>query len=195
MKGKIKYYFLILFLFVAAVSCDFLQTREAEPPNTTRDDFLPSTSPEILFSNLTNAFKNKVTENYLACFVSPAFTDKQFRFVPTASASVIYSVFQNWDLNSERDYFTSLINMLPEGTPIILSLNKLGYTQYADSAVYDFSYVINLNYENENLAPVYQGNLKFTIVLDSRQQWVISRWVDYEKQNYPSWSELKGRSY
>ncbi len=193
MKKIVKYGVLLILFMLSA--CEFLQTRDAEEPNTTRDDFMPSTSPEILFRNLTNAFKNKVTENYLACFVDPSFTDKPFVFVPTASASVIYSVFQNWDLNSERDYFTSLTNALPKETPIILSLSQLGYAQYGDSAVYDFSYVINLNYENENLAPTYQGNLKFTIVLDARQQWVISRWVDFEQEGMPSWSELKGRSY
>ncbi len=184
--------FLLLLLITA---CDFLSTREAEEPNSTRDDFLPSTSPEILFQNLTNAFKNKVTENYISCFVDPSYTNKPFVFVPTASASIIYSVFQNWDLNSERDYFNSLINVLPKETPIILSLSQLGNTQYGDSAVYDFSYVLNLNYENENLVSVYQGNLKFTIVLDARQQWVISRWIDFEQEGMSSWSELKGRSY
>jgi hypothetical protein len=193
MKTSGKYIVLLLMFLFA--SCDFLQTRDAEEPNTSRDDFLPSTSPEILFQNLTNAFKNKVTENYISCFVDPAYTNKTFNFVPTASASVIYPVFQNWDLNSERDYFNSLVNILPKETPIILSLTQLGYTQYGDSAVYDFSYLINLNFENENLSPTYQGNLKFTIVLDSRQQWVISKWIDFEQDGLPSWSELKGRSY
>ncbi len=182
-------------MFFTFSACDFLQTRQAEEPNRTRDDFLPSTTPEILFQNLTNAFKNKVTENYLACLVDPSFSEKQFVFIPTASASVIYPVFQNWNLNSERDYFNALTNALPQETPVILSLTQLGYTQYGDSAVYDFSYVINLNYESESFSPIYQGNLKFTIILDQRRQWVISRWIDFEKDEYPSWSELKGRSY
>jgi len=193
MKNFGKIFLIVSVIFLS--SCEFLQTRDAETPNTTRDDFLPATSPQILFENLKNSFKNKVTENYISCFVDASFSSKQFVFVPTASASVIFPVFQNWNLNSERDYFNSLVNTLPNETPIILSLSELGETQYGDSAVFDFSYTINLNYENENLANVYQGNLKFTVVLDSRQQWVISRWIDFEQDAMPSWSDLKGRSY
>jgi len=190
---RVKYFLLIfLFLFTA---CDLLSTRQAETPNTSRDNFLPATSPEILFSNLTNSFKDKVVENYIACFSDPAYTDKQFNFVPTSSASVIYAAFSNWDLSSERGYFSNLVNTLPETTPIILSLSQLGSTQYSDSAVYDFSYVLNTNFSSENISSTYQGNLKFTVVLDNRQQWVISGWIDFEKNGSPSWSELKGRMY
>ncbi len=187
-------YYLLVFLFVLT-ACDLLSTREAETPNASRDNFLPATSPEILFSNLTNSFKDKVVENYIACFSDPAYTDKQFNFVPTSSASVIYAAFSNWDLSSERGYFSNLVNTLPENTPIILSLSQLGSTQYSDSAVYDFSYILNTNFSSENISPIYQGNLKFTVVLDNRQQWVISRWIDFEKNGYFSWSELKGRMY
>jgi len=190
---RVKYFLLIfLFLFTA---CDLLSTRQAETPNTSRDNFLPATSPEILFSNLTNSFKDKVVENYIACFSDPAYTDKQFNFVPTSSASVIYAAFSNWDLSSEQGYFSNLVNTLPETTPIILSLSQLGSTQYSDSAVYDFSYVLNTNFSSENISSTYQGNLKFTVVLDNRQQWVISGWIDFEKNGSPSWSELKGRMY
>jgi hypothetical protein len=194
MKFRIAKYYLLLFLFLFS-ACDLLSTRQAEPPNASRDNFLPATSPEILFSNLTNSFKDKVVENYIACFSDPAYTDKAFNFVPTSSASVIYAAFSNWDLSSERGYFSNLVNTLPETTPIILSLSQLGSTQYSDSAVYDFSYVLNTNFSSENISPTYQGNLKFTVVLDNRQQWVISRWIDFEKTGSPSWSELKGRMY
>ncbi len=192
--GAIKYFVIFLFaLFLS--SCDLISTREAEPPNTSRNNFLPATSPEILFTNLTNSFKDKVAENYIACFADPAFTEKQFTFVPTVSASAIFAAFANWDLTSERGYFTNLVNTLPPQTPVILSLSELGSSQYPDSSVYDFSYVINTNFSSENISETYEGNLKFTLILDSRQQWVIFRWVDYEQAGKPSWSELKGRMY
>ncbi len=195
MKKKFAKYFLIIFVGIFLFSCDLLTTREAEVPNSSRDNFLPATSPEILFSNFTNSFKDKVVENYLACLADPAYTDKVFEFIPTASASVIYAAFSNWDLTSERGYFSNLVNTLPSETPVLISLSELGSTQYPDSAVYDFAYVINTNFSSENLSATYEGNLKFTLILDSRQQWVISKWIDYEKSGKPSWSELKGRMY
>ncbi len=194
MKKRAGKYFVIVLLFLLT-SCDLLSTREAELPNTSRDNFLPATSPEILFSNLTNAFKDKIVENYMACLADPAFTEKKFSFVPTVSASAIFAAFANWDLTSERGYFTNLINTIPEHTPIILSLSELGSSQYPDSTVFDFSYVLNTNFSSENISSTYEGNLKFTLILDSRQQWVIYRWADYEQSGKTSWSELKGRMY
>ena len=195
MKSEAVKYFVILLLSVFLSSCDLITTRDAEPPNTSRNNYLPATSPEILFTNLTNSFKDKVVENYIACLADPAFTDKQFTFVPSVSASAIFAAFANWDLTSERGYFTNLVNTLPAQTPIILSLSELGNSQYPDSSVYEFSYVINTNFSSENVSETYEGNLKFTLILDSRQQWVIYRWVDYEQSGKLSWSELKGRMY
>lgn len=193
MRRKIIKIFFLSLLVLAG--CDLLSTRDSEEPITARADFIPASTPDILFNNLISSFREKVVENYLACFVDESFLNKPYSFKPSAGASSKFQSLLNWDIESERQYFNNLKAVSETGVPISLELTNENSSLQIDSAVYQFDYIITLSSSDASVQGIYQGSLQFIINLDSRNQWVITRWEDIEINEQPSWSELKGRLY
>ena len=192
MKMKILITFVLLF---SMISCDLLTTRDPEKPNTAGNSNIPATTPDILFNNFISSIQNKVLENYLACFVDPTFSNKNFRFFASTGALSQFPSLIVWSVDSERQYFNNMKAISKEGQSISLSLSNVNNTQLGDSAVYQYDYLLSFQANDQNVAGDYQGSAQFKIYLDSRNQWVIAEWYDLRKDNYPSWSELKGRLY
>ncbi|MCF8242397.1 MAG: hypothetical protein K9J16_13515 [Melioribacteraceae bacterium] len=186
--------FIIIFL-VTIAACDVLTTRDPETPETPRSNFTAATTPEILFTNLTDSYKEKVLENYVACFVDSAFLSRTYEFIPSAKASAIYPAFNDWSISSEKLFFTKMKGESIDGAPVILYFSNKENTLFGDSAIYQYDYIITFPSRDETIPTEYQGISKFKINLDSRNQWVITEWEDIEKEDFPSWSELKGRFY
>ena len=186
-----KKYLILILMFLSG--CDLLSTRDPEEPNTPRSDYLPAISPDILFSNMQNAFEEKIIENYMASFVDPAFISIPFIFIPSAGATAVFPNLSDWNINAERQYFNNLITATIPNLPITLSLENEIKNTFGDSAVYQFDYEISIPVNDESIPKEYKGSLIFNIYLDVQNQWVISRWQDIKSSENPSWSELKGR--
>lgn len=183
---------LILLLFSG---CDILDTRDAELPDTQRKSILPAITPDILFQNLKNSLKEKVLENYMASFVDISFSPQPFIFIPSSESVASFPGLAEWNLQSEQQYFNNLLVGTKDNIPIILDLQNEIKSNMGDSAIYQYDYILSLTPNNENLSSSYRGNLKFYIYLDSRNQWVISRWEDLKVGDNPTWSILKGALY
>ncbi len=175
--------------------CSLTETREPEEPVTTRSDFIAATTPDILFNNLIESFKEKITENYLSSFVDTSFLNRRYNFIPSASSLTQFSDLANWDIESERQYFNNLRSVSVENSPIILLLENENANIQIDSAVYEYDYSITLTTNDGSLSNKYEGSVRFTIHRDSRNWWVILKWEDVDSGVNPSWSELKGRLY
>jgi hypothetical protein len=182
---------IIIILLISTAACDLLDTREPETPNVGGNTFVTPTTPDILFHNLAEAFQDKILENYMACFVDAAFTEKQFKFVPSAGS---ISQFEDWNLESERSYFNNLRTVPGDGIPITLTLtNEISNTS-SDSAVYQFDYSLIVPIAGQQENNTYRGKALFRIYQNSNQ-WSIGEWEDIKIDDFPSWSELKGRYY
>ncbi len=186
-------YIYILTMVVLAVGCDLLSTRDPELPEANRSSFVPATTPDLLFTNLTNSFKEKIVENYVGCFVDQSFLNRTYTYIPSAGSGVQFDVFIDWDVLSERQYFNNVQAATTENSPIVLQLLNEVSNISGDSAIYQYEYVLSIPFQEESA--LYKGNCKFHIRNDSRSQWVITRWEDIKDQEYPSWSELKGQYY
>ncbi|MCF6271167.1 MAG: hypothetical protein L3J41_15750 [Melioribacteraceae bacterium] len=186
---------IILILLLISSGCDLLTTREAEIPDTRRKNYLPATTPDILFLNLRNSLKEKVLENYMSSFVDISFSQYPFIFIPSSESVASFPTLAEWNLQSEQQYFNNLLVATKDNIPIILDLQNEIKSNMGDSAIYQYDYILSLTPNNENLSSTYRGNLKFYIYLDSRNQWVISRWEDLKVGDNPTWSELKGALY
>jgi len=186
---------ILIVIILSAGGCDLLSTRDSESPITARADFIPASTPDILFNNLVSSFKEKVVENYLACFVDESFLNKKYQYKPGAGAASKFPSLLNWDVESERQYFNNMKAAVQTGVPITLQLFNENNTLQIDSAVYQFDYSITLSTGDASLQGVFQGSVQFIINIDSRNQWVITGWEDIEKNEQTSWSELKGRYY
>ncbi|MBU2506672.1 MAG: hypothetical protein KJ799_08105, partial [Bacteroidetes bacterium] len=90
----------------------------------------------------------------------------------------------------ERQYFLNLRSQVSAKVPIVLDLQNMIANIQSDSAVYQFDYLLSVYINSEVRS--YQGNVQFNIILDSRNFWVVRGWEDIKKQNFSSWSELKG---
>ena len=186
----------IIYIILTAflVSCDLFQTRPPEGPDQSRSNYISPSEPKILIENIINSFSDKNADNYRKSFESNP-TGIAFTFVPTSSAQVTYqSIWLDWNIDSEFQYFKSAQTTVPSELPMTLSLSTeqgsfsvLG----ADSVKYNSKYSISIPQYNSN-ALNYQGNVEFTLIRDSRQIWVINYWKDYAIQDYSSWSDLKG---
>ncbi len=174
--------------------CELFETRSPEEPNSPRSDFITPTQPSLLFLNLSNSLKQKVVENYMQCFVDESFLEESFKFIPSSGSINQYTVLLDWDIDSERQYFDNLKSQTRTGAQIILDLDNEINNTTADSAVYQYEYFLTIPILDEDPV-VYSGNLLFTVKLDARSNWVITRWEDLKKENFQSWSELKGKYY
>lgn len=183
-----------MFAFIFS-ACDMFSTRPSEKPESPRTNYNIATTPDILIQNLKDSFKDKVTENYLSCFIDSSFSGKRFMFVPSAESTSKYPFLVNWSLQGERSYFVNLINSVVQNSPIILSFENEEQNFSGDSTIFSAQYTFNIPVMDDQKPKYYQGSLRFTMIRDNRLQWVIHRWEDIKDEKFPSWSELKGRYY
>lgn len=186
---------IITLLLIGLTSCDLLTTRNPEKPDTLANNNIPATSPNILFSNLKSSLEEKVLDNYMICFVDSSFSKKKFRLIPSSGSTSQFPVLNNWSLESERQYFKNQKAISKEGKSISFNLSNQFNTQFGDSAVYQFDYELTLQTNDLTIGGAYKGTAQFKIARDSRNQWVIFEINDFKKNDFQSWSELKGRLY
>jgi hypothetical protein len=182
--------FSVLILFAG---CDLFQTRNAEKPNQPRSNFQSAVTPDLLIQNLVNSFTDVNLQNYLACFSD---TPKSFLFSPSSGAASLYPSYSTpWDKKNESEYFTNLISRIPPDQPVTLIITNPNSSQQGDSIIYSATYTLSVPFTDSSIPSLYEGDLKFNMVKDSRLVWSINLWQDIKSTQYPSWSELKGRLY
>lgn len=186
---------IILFSLFLISGCDFLTTRNAEEPDIGRSSFVVATTPEQLFINLTDSFREKIERNYESCFVDSSFLNKKFVFYASSEAISKFSVLSNWNIDAEKDYFRNFIANIPIEKTVVVSLFNESSSQQGDSALYNFDYTILLPNISNQIELEYRGSSQFRINLDANNQWVITEWTDIGIDEYPSWSVLKGNFY
>jgi hypothetical protein len=177
---------------VLAQSCGLFELRDPEPPNQTRSVFIPPTTPEIVTRNLISAVSEKNSENYLKCFADTNYTPRRFTYTPDASSMSQYPVFNNWDINKERNYYNNLIALTLPSATSFLSLPNVTINSTADTAVADSDYLLIYEHNRSTVAKTLHGKLRFYMGLDSRNLWSIHNWIDYKvNENDTTWSVLK----
>jgi hypothetical protein len=189
-------YFAVIFLLLLLGGCDLFQTRDAQKPDQPRSNYQIAVTPDLLIQNLINSLKDVNLQNYLACFSDTSFSGKSYLFYPSIGAASLYPSFASpWDKKNESAYFTNLISRIPSGVPVTLVITNTNSSQLGDSIIYSASYTLNIPFTDSSIPSLYQGDLKFSMIRDSRLVWSIYLWLDIKSTQSPSWSELKGRLY
>jgi hypothetical protein len=188
---------LITLVLISFTACDLFNTRNAEEPDQTRSNWQPPVEPAIVIENLKNSLLDKNVQNYIACFVDTIFAHQNYYFSASSEATSRYDILQNWGLNEERRYFTSITNKVSADFPISLTLSNQNFSNLSgDSLIYSATYFLNLPLSSGDPFPQnYAGSLQFNMLRDSRSEWVIYFWKDTKSETLPIWSELKGSSY
>jgi hypothetical protein len=189
-------YFVVIFFLLLLGGCDLFQARDAQIPNQARSNYQTAFEPELVVENLVNSFKDLNLQNYLSCFSDTSFSGKSYLFYPSSGAASLYPSFASpWDKKNESAYFTNLISRVPSGLQVTLVITNSNSSQQGDSIIYSASYTLNVPFTDSSIPSFYQGDLKFSMIRDSRLVWSIYLWQDIKSTQYPSWSELKGRLY
>lgn len=184
-----------LLLAILFVSCDIFNTRDSEEPVLAGSNEEFPSSPEILMNNLSAAITGKNAQNYVSCFTDSAYAPA-FRFIPSNSSVNIYPVLSGfWDVRAERRYFENMLLQVNSNKAIDFALTGVKLTRYTDSAHYSSHYVIAVPLKNTEEVLSYEGDIQFTMVLDSRSRWAIRSWTDVNSAKKLCWSDLKGFFY
>lgn len=180
-----------------AMSCNLFDTRDPEEPDSGASNYEPPTSADIVISNFVSAIREKNTENYISClYEQDPESGLEYEFSPTSSAKATYeSIFSNWNIDAERNYFLSMVaNMFDEINP---ELNLSGgnfESILPDSAVYVSDYYLKIDHNSETIPTEFSGQMRFTLKSTANGLWSIQKWIDVREPSDTipdSWSNLK----
>lgn len=193
---------IIIILLITIISllagCDMFSTRTPEEPDKGKSSFIPPTSAQIVVSNFISAIEEKNADNYILCLADTSQSDKfSFYFKPTADAFSIYSsIYANWNLFSERNYFNKLISIVPpEKKPQLVLTNSRFEVLLPDSAVFVADYELDVDHELNTVDKKFKGTLQFSIFPRTNGWWSIKSWYDLKSNgdSIQSWSFLKAQ--
>lgn len=183
---------LIALLLLFIQSCGLFDTREVEPPNTSRSTFIQPTSADIVLANLSYAIAEKNLDNYMRCFVDTNFSSKRFRYYPDAISQSSFPVFLNWNLTAERNYYSNLLSFTPQTASSNLFPDNVVVTTAIDSTIIDMDYIFVFDHSRANIAKQASGKLRFIMGVDTRGLWSIHTWYDFlNSKNDTTWSFIK----
>lgn len=177
-----------------ALTCNIFETRDPENPVQSSANFTPPTDVNIVFDNMTNAFKDLSSFNYIQSFSDSALSGRTFVFQPSSQAASEHSgVFAAWSRQSEQQYFDNFKTQLqPSSVPsLLLSFTSESIT--ADSAIVEGTYQLTIPHTKPAVEQSASGRFQFFLFKDSREFWVVSRWTDLADQPGDfTWSDFKG---
>jgi len=188
-----KIIFILILSLLILEGCDIFETRDPKPPNNPRSNYKTPVEPKDVINNLKNSFSDKNANDYKMNFSSGSpLVSRNFNFVPSGN---VLSIFPNeWNVDTEFQYFNNLITRTSQDLPIILSFSNESYDIRADSAIYTAEYFLSVPDPNSG-SKIYDGNLRFMMKTDINNAWVIYYWEDIAKSGSMSWSELKIEFY
>ena len=181
---------------LGASACGIFETRDPEPPVQSGSNYLPPTEPSLVFTNMTNAFRDLNALNYVKSFSDTASAGRGYVFEPTPEARLRYgAVFLNWTRQSEQQYFENTKSRVTSSAvPSLEFLSLAAQSIQSDSAQYEATYLLNIPHAQSNIPREARGRAVFYMLADKSRNWVIWRWVDIaQAQNDFTWSDFKGQ--
>jgi len=186
---KIK---ILLLLSLFFNGCGLFGLRDAEIPTEPRSNFTPPTTPDIVLANLQSSITDKDINNYLQCIVDTSLTSKKFVYIADISSQIQYPIFKNWDISYEKNYFYNLLSLTNLQSTSLLFYTNVNTVTYSDSAIYDMDYLLRFDHQKTSVAKTLSGKLRFVMVINSKNLWAISGWIDIKGVDTDTtWSVLK----
>ncbi|TGE20133.1 hypothetical protein [Hymenobacter elongatus] len=163
------------------------QIREPEPADAVSDWITP-TQIDILLTNFTTAVQRPNVTNYERCFSGAG-----YRFVPDPTAAgTAASLFANWSVSEERDYFNSLRRRTaPSAQNQLIFTDRRDQFFTADSAEVSALYQLRVVQQDTAFRPaLLAGNIRL-LVRRRNNEWKIAGWRDQRTSASASWTDLK----
>jgi hypothetical protein len=178
-------YLLLLFFALTLSAC--FRTRIPEPPDTSGSGFVLASDYQTLLSNFKTAIQAGNTQNYKRCL-----NETVFHFSPApAQINGHESIWQNWSMNDEENYFNTLKGRLNGGMLLSFSNESTqGSVNDQDSLRYVADYTLNVPHDKPNVPTTFKGQIQLLIKLNGNEC-KIEEWTDVETHQDSSWSALK----
>ena len=171
-------YFLFAVMFLLFSGCDSIfGTRDAEDPkdDVARSLWLQPTTPEIVLVNMSNAFLERNSDNYMRCLTDPSTSGRNFLYIPDQETAISNpGSFTEWGLEEERLYINFIFSKssLPDG-----ALSRLVFTPFeppsipSDTALFDEVYDLQIEHELINVPTNMSGISSYYIRLRPMTLW------------------------
>lgn len=182
-------------LATAQLACNIFETRTPEPPSQSSSTYTPATEPSLVFQNMSNAFRDLNSLNYIKSFADSSTAGRSFGFEPTPQAKIKYAgVFLTWTRQSEQQYFENLRSRMTTGSVPTLVFQTLSVQSLqSDSAQYEATYTLTAQHSIASVPKEATGKAQFFLLADRSRNWVIWRWIDVPTGTSSfSWSDMKG---
>jgi hypothetical protein len=186
---KIFIILLVAYISLSVYSCAL---RDAELPVTSRNTFIPPTSPDLVMVNLQFSVIEKDINNYMACFVDTNYSLRRYTYIPDVVSQIQYPIFRFWNMTNEKSYFTSLISNTEPTSASNLFFSNSKLNTFGDTAFYDADYLLHFDHRNANVSKTLKGKIRLILASDSRNLWSVHRWIDFKSDNADTtWSVLR----
>lgn len=184
----------IIFCSIFLSSCDLFETREAQKPNISSDNFPPATTPEVLISNFLQAYRAKDENAYARCFYSASTGLQKYIYYPASGARESYPVFTDeWGIEQEVRFFRNMISRVAEGSSVSITISDSSSVNYGDSLRFTARYSVLIPEQGQSSS--FTGQLEMKLAVDERLTWTIISWLDFRTGVYLTWSDMKGFYY
>ena len=176
------------------LNCNIFETRDPENPVQSSATFTPPTDVDIVFDNMTSAFSDLSSFNYIQSFSDSALSGRNFSFQPSSQAASQHSgVFASWTRQSEQQYFDNFKTQLQPNAVPSLVLTVESESISADSAIIEGTYQLTIPHTKPAVEQSASGRFQFFLIKDSREYWVVRQWIDLASQPTDfTWSDFKG---
>lgn len=178
-----------MLVFSKITGCGLFSTRTPENPITVRSTFEPPTTPQSVIDNLTSSIIEKNSSNYVKCL-----SITNYVYAPDSKALSLYgTIFQNWNVNSEKFYMDNLISQTSvNATSNLFLSNVVTNIISTDSAISTGDYIVVFQHNRNNIPKSAVGNFRLTMKADENSLYSIFKWEDFRKHDTDfTWSELK----
>ncbi len=185
--------FLFLISSIIIISCDSL-LRDSEKPNDPSDThWKMPTESNVVFDNMSNAFKYRESESYVKCYSDSSINNsEEFVFIPTATVDNPEK-FTNWGREEENVYFENMLSSCSIDS--ILEFNVLEEEEIintGDSIQYQINYEIKIHHNFDNLNNKFIGSANVRLIKNHLNYWVIYYFEDISiSDDLPNWTDLK----
>ena len=183
-------------------SCGLFNTRNPEEPDMGKSTYYPPTVPDTVVSNFKNAIAEKNITNFIKCFWDTSNSSNEFyEFLPSPDAISLYqTIFNNWNVNSEKITFQNIIYKMPANDYPQLIFTNNGYPdKQSESWTFITDYILNIKFhiQNEDSIYSYAGTMQLIIKYKKDLSgWYIKSWIDSNPSNdsiKSTWSILKAQ--
>lgn len=175
-------------LLALTVGCDLFTTRDAEPPDSTRNTWITPREPRDVLDNLSSAIFERSTVNYMRSFDAQGFLFEADPVALNRDPSLA-----EWGYDEENAHVGTLFSegTVPRDSSLYVVFTVTDETLLGDSAEVYAQYELKAGTALAGVPYSMSGTAYFFLRMGSESYWQVYRWKDLRTEDESTWSDLK----